>query len=180
MRATRTAHLTRPLSQTQLDRPALMRARALARLEQLAIEAPADTKNVIGRPARRSEEVKRLQRRVPGVSERWAPRWTADAAAAPGAVVNLEHVVPVIVLTERILQGNSGAVRIELVDEIADLASSGQGQWSELGTISLGSHVVACDPSASSIPTTCGTWRTRPAATKSTCSEPTPVYSGSG
>lgn len=98
--------MTKPLSQLQLDRNELMRARVLARLEQLANDARADQSNIIGRRARRSDDVKRLQRRVRAVTERWAPRWTTAAAAEPDAVVHLEHVVPVIVLAERILQGD--------------------------------------------------------------------------
>ena len=97
--------MTKAMSQSQIDRRALMRARTLARLEHLAISARAEP-YTFGRRAPRSDEVKRLQRRVRAVTQRWSPQWITVEAAKPGATVNLEHVVPVIVLVERILKGD--------------------------------------------------------------------------
>jgi hypothetical protein len=84
-----------------------MRTRTLARLDVLADAARASD-FVIGRRTAQPPEVQRLQRRVRDVSARWAPRWTSPVAATAGADarIQLEHVVPVVVLTERILQGD--------------------------------------------------------------------------
>lgn len=92
---------------SQLERREVMRSRTLARLDGLAVEARSSDFTV-GKRVRQPSEVQRLQRRVRQVTARWAPRWTSHAAsqAAEEDRVQLEHVVPVVVLTERILLGD--------------------------------------------------------------------------
>lgn len=92
----------------QAERRALMRRRVLQRLELLADEARR-SQFTLRRRVVQPVEVQRLQRRLRGVTERWAPVWTTPDAASAGVDgrVQLEHVTPVVVLVERILLGDS-------------------------------------------------------------------------
>lgn len=89
------------------DRRALKRSRVMTRLWVLT-SAARSSAFTVGVRTRQPVEVQRLQRRIRDVSERWSPLWTTAAAAnaLPGARLELEHVVPVVVLVERILTGD--------------------------------------------------------------------------
>lgn len=93
-------------SPTQEARRLLMRERTLTRLDLLLIAARASPFTT-GKRITQPPEVQALQRRVRQVSERWSPRWTTKQAAdTDGSVrVDCDHVVPVIVLVERMLLG---------------------------------------------------------------------------
>ena len=81
-----------------------MRERTHTRLDQLLVAARASPFK-IGERVPQPPEVQALQRRVRQVSERWSPRWTTKAArdADTSVQIHLDHVVPVIVLVERML-----------------------------------------------------------------------------
>lgn len=89
------------------ERQLLVRERTLARLDQLLIAARASPFTT-GERVAQPPAVRALQRRVRQVSERWSPRWTTKQAAdADESVrVDCDHVVPVIVLVERLLLGD--------------------------------------------------------------------------
>lgn len=91
-----------------------MRSRVMERLSELTLAARASA-FTIGIRTAQPIEVQRLQRRVRAVSERWSPLWSTAAAATGtlGARVELEHVVPVVVLVERILTGEDVAAVLD-------------------------------------------------------------------
>lgn len=45
--------------------------------------------------------------------------------------------------------GQVRGARIELVDDVAELTASGDGQWVRVGNVDLGRKVLACDPFSS-------------------------------
>ena len=95
------------LSHAQRALRELRRERTLARLDQLLIAARASP-FTIGDRRTQPTEVQALQRRVRGVTQRCSPISITRAArdAAPWDRIDVDHVVPVIVLVERMLLGD--------------------------------------------------------------------------
>lgn len=89
---------------------ALRTQRTLARLESLldvARQSPFTTGDRRPQPP----EVRALQQRVREVTLRWSPYWVTPAAKSrnPPVKLNRDHVVPVVVLVERMLLGDEPA-----------------------------------------------------------------------
>ncbi|MEN9646171.1 MAG: hypothetical protein RL238_2840 [Actinomycetota bacterium] len=104
----------KPLTDRQLAHRAEMHNRTMSRLQEL-VAAARSSNFTTGERMTQPPEVQALQRRVRGVTQRWCPIWTTELASVADAstTIALDHVVPVVVLVERVLMGDDLQAVIE-------------------------------------------------------------------